>query len=43
MDEQHSCGSRAVPVIPPKYSPEDKYGSYRRETKEKQYKEAGLL
>ncbi|MFH0859728.1 MAG: RNA-protein complex protein Nop10 [Candidatus Altiarchaeota archaeon] len=24
------CGARAKTVVPPKYSPEDKYGEYRR-------------
>ena len=30
------CGSRTVQRKPPKYSPEDKYGSYRRQAKEEQ-------
>lgn len=28
-----SCGSRAVPPGPAKYSPEDHYGKYRRRLK----------
>ena len=32
-----------VPVLPPKYSPEDKYGGYRRKAKEQERKEKGLL
>ena len=27
------CGEEAVKLIPPKYSPEDKYGKYRRKVK----------
>lgn len=38
-----SCGGKAVTVKPPKFSPEDKYGNYRREAKEKQLKEKGLI
>lgn len=37
------CGGEAVLPIPPKYSPEDKYGSYRRRAKENNLKEKGLL
>jgi len=33
MAEQH-CGSAAVSAYPPKYSPADKYGAYRRKAKE---------
>ncbi len=43
MKELHDCGSKAVPVRPPKYSPEDKYGKYRREAKKDQLKQKGLL
>jgi len=25
-----ACGNRTVQAIPPRYSPEDKYGKYRR-------------
>ena len=28
---------------PPKYSPEDKYGEYRRQTKEPEWKKKGLV
>ncbi|MBC8494870.1 ribosome biogenesis protein [archaeon] len=27
------CGGKRINPKPPKYSPEDKYGSYRRQTK----------
>jgi H/ACA ribonucleoprotein complex subunit 3 len=42
-EECPSCGGKAVLAKPPKYSPEDKYGKYRRETKEKELQEKGLL
>jgi H/ACA ribonucleoprotein complex subunit 3 len=31
-----SCGGKRLICIPPKYSPEDKYGKYRRMAKEQQ-------
>jgi rRNA maturation protein Nop10 len=33
----------AVSPRPPKYSPEDPYGKYRRQAKEQERKEKGLL
>jgi len=36
MKEACACGSTTVQVRPPKYSPEDKYGRYRRMAKEQQ-------
>jgi len=38
MKEQ-CCGSATVQLRPPKYSPEDKYGDYRRKAKEEIIKE----
>ncbi len=38
-----SCGGEAVSVKPPKYSPEDKYGEYRRKVKRKELEEKGIL
>ena len=38
-----SCGGEALSMKPPKYSPEDKYGKYRREVKKKDLEEKGLL
>ncbi|MFH1506025.1 MAG: nucleolar RNA-binding Nop10p family protein [archaeon] len=35
LSEGCSCGSKRVVPKPPKYSPEDKYGKYRRLYKEK--------
>ncbi|MEA3514593.1 MAG: nucleolar RNA-binding Nop10p family protein [Nanoarchaeota archaeon] len=43
MNEVHSCGSPALLVKPAKYSPEDKYGKYRRETKKELFRKEGLL
>lgn len=34
ITELCNCGGRRVRAIPPKYSPEDKYGEYRRRWKE---------
>jgi len=38
-----SCGGEAIKPVPPKYSPVDKYGGYRRRVKFSSLKEAGLL
>ncbi|MBI1969134.1 RNA-protein complex protein Nop10 [Candidatus Woesearchaeota archaeon] len=43
MKETCSCGGNAVNPKPPKYSPEDKYGSYRRKAKEQELREKKLL
>ena len=43
MREICACGGTAVKAGPAKYSPEDSYGSYRREAKKKMHEEAGLL
>ena len=37
------CTGSAKSPKPAKYSPEDKYGKYRREVKEKNWHEQGLL
>jgi H/ACA ribonucleoprotein complex subunit 3 len=34
LTEKCSCGAVRVRVLPPKFSPEDKYASYRRKYKE---------
>ncbi|MDD9952793.1 MAG: ribosome biogenesis protein [Candidatus Woesearchaeota archaeon] len=34
LQEACSCGEKRLRVLPPKYSPEDKYGKYRRQYKE---------
>lgn len=36
LTEKCPCGGICIPVLPPKYSPEDKYGSYRRKYKEQE-------
>ncbi len=37
------CNIKTINPKPPKYSPEDKYGEYRRKTKREMVKGAGLL
>jgi len=37
------CNKPTVEARPPKYSPEDKYGHLRRQTKEEQYRQKGLI
>jgi rRNA maturation protein Nop10 len=37
------CGTKTISRIPPKYSPEDKYGKYRREVKAEARKKEGLI
>jgi H/ACA ribonucleoprotein complex subunit 3 len=34
MNEKCKCSGKAVNPRPPKYSPEDKFGAYRRKAKE---------
>ena len=41
--KEECCGKTTIDPKPPKYSPDDKYGKYRREVKEKERKEQGLL
>lgn len=43
LKESCRCGGRAVTVRPPKYSPEDAYGSYRRRAKREGLEKKGLL
>ena len=33
MKEKCDCGSKAVTIVPAKYSPQDKYAEYRRKAK----------
>ncbi len=37
------CGQETVKPVPPKYSPADKYGRYRRKVKLQSFKEGGLI
>jgi len=37
------CEVKSVSIKPPKYSPDDKYGKYRREIKEPERKDKDLL
>jgi len=43
MKESCGCGGKAAAIRPPKYSPEDKYGSYRRKVKKDQLEAEGVL
>ncbi len=43
LSEACECGGKAVENKPPKYSPEDKYGAYRRKAKESLRKKSGLI
>lgn len=43
LKEKCQCGGKAVSPKPAKYSPEDKYGKYRREVKEKDWKKKKVL
>ncbi|MGM5485493.1 MAG: nucleolar RNA-binding Nop10p family protein [Nanobdellota archaeon] len=43
LHEECSCGGEAVTPLPPKYSPDDAYASYRREAKEEERREKGLI
>lgn len=37
------CGHEATTPMPPKYSPDDKYGMYRRKVKFQSLKSGGLI
>ena len=43
LHEECPCGGKAQEVKPPRYSPEDPYGDYRRKAKEQAWREQGLL
>jgi H/ACA ribonucleoprotein complex subunit 3 len=43
LNEKCSCGGKCVTCVPPKYTPEDKYGDYRREVKQEFFVERGWL
>lgn len=43
MEEDCSCGGKASIAIPPKYSPEDKYGDYRRKFKRESLEGKGVI
>lgn len=43
LNETCGCTLKTMPVQPVKYSPEDKYGSYRRKAKEAERKSQGIL
>jgi len=43
MKETCDCGSKATVPIPMKYNPDDKFSSYRRRAKLKDYANRGLI
>ncbi|OIO61516.1 ribosome biogenesis protein [Candidatus Woesearchaeota archaeon CG_4_10_14_0_2_um_filter_33_10] len=43
LKEKCKCGCKAVTPKPAKYTPEDKYGNYRREAKKDNLIKKGLL
>lgn len=43
MKEICSCGNKAFVAKPLKYSPDDKFGSYKRKAKLNEYAERGLI
>ncbi|MFH1134210.1 MAG: RNA-protein complex protein Nop10 [Nanoarchaeota archaeon] len=43
LKEQCRCGAKALPPYPPKYSPEDRYGKYRRMAKRPGLEQQGLV
>ena len=43
MKDTCDCTLKTAPVGPMRYSPEDKYGSYRRKAKEAERKAQGVL
>ncbi|MFH1590626.1 MAG: RNA-protein complex protein Nop10 [archaeon] len=42
-EECATCGGKTQESKPPKYSPEDKYGGYRRTAKRETLEQEGLL
>ena len=43
LQQKCSCGEKPVLVIPMKYTPNDKYASYRREALKPERQKKGLL
>jgi len=43
MKEVCSCSGKAITPKPGKFSPEDKYGMYRRKAKLESFKKRGLI
>jgi H/ACA ribonucleoprotein complex subunit 3 len=43
LSETCSCGGKAIENKPPKYSPDDKYGEYRRQAKQEHWKKEGMI
>ncbi|MBN2423125.1 RNA-protein complex protein Nop10 [Candidatus Woesearchaeota archaeon] len=43
LSEKCACNGKAVSPKPAKYSPEDKYGDYRRKVKRSEWEKKGLI
>jgi H/ACA ribonucleoprotein complex subunit 3 len=43
LKEACTCGSKAISPAPARFSPEDKYGAYRRKAKKEELVKRGLL
>lgn len=43
MNDVCDCTMNTMPVAPVRYSPQDKYASYRRKAKEAERKAAGIV
>jgi len=43
LKEKCECGGKSFIARPPKYSPEDKYGKYRRQVKKPELEKKGLI
>ncbi len=43
LSEACPCGGTAASPKPPKYSPEDRFARFRRQAKEEQRKQEGVL
>ena len=43
LNEECGCGGKSSSVKPPKYSPDDKYGDYRRAAKRESLEKEGIL
>jgi len=41
--KEECCGKNTIIKIPPRFSKQDKYASYRRKAKENEWRERGLL
>lgn len=42
LNGTHTCGAKTIVPGPAKWSPDDKYGTYRRQAKREELKKKGL-